>query len=114
MLAVAAARGPRAVLAARCRVLPRGTQRLVAELAGLSAETVTRWKKGTGNPRLDELEAFAYALKVSVVYLISDEREETPIYPPTTAEERRLAGLVDRGERLGAELEEALRKLRKP
>lgn len=106
-------RSPRSILAERCRSLPRGSQRVLAELAGLSAETITRWKKGTGNPRLGELEAFALALKVSVVYLISDERQESPTYPIPAAAERRAERLVERAERASAAAAEAARELKR-
>lgn len=92
------------VLAARIKGLPRGSQRVLAELAGLRAETITRWKGGQGNPKLGELEAFADALEVSVSYLIDAERDETPKIPPTGADERKLDRLLRDGERVRAEL----------
>jgi transcriptional regulator with XRE-family HTH domain len=83
-----------AVLAGRLQKVKarRGWQAKVAVRAGVSAETVTRWKAGDGNPKLSELEALADALGVSVCYLISaDAAEETP--RPLTFDEE-LAGMT--------------------
>jgi transcriptional regulator with XRE-family HTH domain len=101
-----------AVLSKRVKMLPRGTQKVVAELAGLSAETITRWKGGHGNPRLGDLEAFADVLGVSVAYLVDAARVEAPKIPPTSADGRRLERLVRDGERIEAELPKALDAVR--
>ncbi len=101
-----------AVLAARIKQLPRGTQKVVAELSGLRAETITRWKKGQGNPNLAELEAFADALEVSLLYLLDPGRQEAPKLPPTAAAERRLEKLLRDGERLVVALPKALDEVR--
>jgi transcriptional regulator with XRE-family HTH domain len=101
------------ILAARVRGLPRGTQARVAELAGLRAETITRWKGGRGNPRLTDLEAFAASLDVSVAWLITDDGpEQTPTLPPTPAAERKLERLVRDGEKVQAALPAALDAVR--
>jgi len=90
------------VLARRLKdTLPWGSQKRIAELAGLTAETVTRWKKGQGNPRLSELEAFAAALEVSLCWLVDDGAPaEKPALPPTSAEERRIERYLREGERI--------------
>jgi transcriptional regulator with XRE-family HTH domain len=86
---------------------------VIAELSGLREETLVRWKKGNGNPRISELEALAEALRVSVVYLISDERpDEHPTYPPTAADSRNVERLLREGERLAADLSAAVTRLR--
>ena len=103
------------VLAGRVRALPRGTQARVAELAGLRAESVSRWKMGAGNPRLTELEAFAASLGVSLAWLVTaDAPDEVPTLPPTPAAERKLDRLVRDAERLRAELPAALAAVRGP
>ncbi len=110
---MATGRGARAVLAARVRGLPRGTQVRLAHLAGLTQETVSRWKKGTGNPRLSQLETFAEAMGVSVRWLITmDGPDEKPRLPATTAEERKAERLIRDGERIERELRPALDRLR--
>ena len=101
------------MLAARVRDLPRGTQARIAELAGLRAETITRWKKGQGNPKLSELEAFAAAMGVSIRWLVTmDGPDEKPRLPPTFVEERKIERLLRDGERLQQELPSALATLR--
>ncbi len=106
-------RGAREVLAARVRALPRGTQKRVAELAGLRAETITRWKKGRGNPKLSELEAFAAAMDVSIRWLVTtDGPEESPKLPPTSLEERKIERLLREAERVQRELPSAVAALR--
>jgi len=101
------------VLAGRVRGLPRGTQARVAELAGLRAETITRWKGGKGNPRLTELEALAASLDVSIAWLITEDGpDETPTLPPTPAAERKLERLVRDGEKVQAALPAALDAVR--
>jgi len=88
------------VLALRLHGLPRGAQRRLAELAGLSPETVSRWKAGRGNPRQAELEALADAMGVSVAHLVSSESTEEPTLP----------GVGPDGERASARVERLLRR----
>ncbi len=101
-----------AVIAKRLKDLQgkteRGWQRRVAELAGVTAETVTRWKGGQGNPKLSELEGLADALGVSVCYLIEPTARGQPVLPEKLAVERERAALER--ERL-AQIEDAERRL---
>lgn len=96
------------VLASRLSGLPRGAQRRLAELAGLSPETVSRWKSGRGNPRLAELEALADAMGVSVAHLVSSESEEQPTLPGVAISGERASARVERllvrAERVAREL----------
>jgi transcriptional regulator with XRE-family HTH domain len=111
------------VLSSRLRELrlQRGGQRRLADLAGLTQETLIRWRKGKGNPRLSELESLADALGVSVVYLVSVESSEVPTLPGAQPDGARLAERIERLRRraektsheLSAALEHAAQQSRK-
>jgi transcriptional regulator with XRE-family HTH domain len=105
------------VLALRLRELKlhRGDQRRLAELAGLRSESLSRWKKGQGNPRLSELEALADAMGVSIVYLVSPESAEVPT-PGLSGDHaaERVERLLRRAERVARELTAATAAAREP
>lgn len=68
------------VLRRLVELIPYGDQERVTGLAGISTETVSRWRAGT-EPSLDSLEALAAALRVSLADLITDReplREPLP------------------------------------
>ena len=79
----------------------RGWQKRAAELAGVTPETLTRWKNGTGgNPTLSQLEGLAAALGVSLGYLISRKIEEAPTLPAEIERDHAAAQLGREAERL--------------
>lgn len=49
----------------------------LAELVGLSAETIARYERGNRSPKVEELKKIATALGVSAAYLLEDD--DTPI-----------------------------------
>lgn len=105
------------VLSQRLRELKlhRGGQRRLAELAGIAQNTLIKWRKGGGNPRLSELEQLAEALGVSVVYLISTESAETPTVPaapPSEADAARVERLLRKAERTAQDLAAAVAAVR--
>jgi len=108
------------VLASRLRALRlrRGDQRRLAELAGVSSNTLIKWRKGLGNPRLSELEALADAMGVSVVYLVNPESAEQPrlFDAGDEANQQRVERLLRRAEKVARELTEAVehQKRREP
>ena len=55
------------------------TQRQLAEQLLVSDKTISRWETGHGMPDLDNLEALADALDVSVAELLRGERFEAPV-----------------------------------
>jgi transcriptional regulator with XRE-family HTH domain len=101
------------VLASRLRALPHGAQKRLAELAGLSEETLSRWRTMKGNPRLTELEALADAMAVSVGYLLLEDSKESPVLPSVepsaAAADARVDLLLRRAERAAQELKDAVR-----
>jgi transcriptional regulator with XRE-family HTH domain len=101
------------VLASRLQALPRGTQKRLAELAKLSEQTLSRWRRGNGNPNLRQLEALASAMSVSLNYLLFKDSTEQPALPSPAPDARRLAERIERlrrrAEITNRELAEALR-----
>ena len=55
------------------------TQRQLAEQLLVSDKAISRWETGHGMPDLDNLEALADALDVSVAELLRGERFEAPV-----------------------------------
>lgn len=102
------------VLMQRLAALPRGTQKRLAELAGLNEATLSRWKSGVP-PRLQQLEALAEAMGVSICYLLDDNSKEVPKLPSVepAADAAKIARLVRRAEDAQQELAAALDALRK-
>jgi transcriptional regulator with XRE-family HTH domain len=102
------------VLASRLRELKlkRGDQRRLAELAGVTQNSLIKWRKGLGNPRLSELESLAEAMRVSIVYLVSSTSAETPtlpgdVVPNDDRPAARVERLLRRAERVSRELSAA-------
>ena len=62
------------------------TQKQLAEQLLVSDKAVSRWEQGHGMPGIDNLEALAAALDVSVAELLRGERIEEPV-PPEQADE---------------------------
>ncbi len=69
-------KSPDIVFLERLRTLiPEGQARLVAERAGMSEQTLSKWRTGDikPNPQLETLRKLAAALRVPIEHLISDE-----------------------------------------
>ena len=67
----------------------RGTQAAIARSCGVSAGTVSGWKHGRNNPRVEQLGGIAHALGVSVADLFKpdfiDKKMHAVTFPDTAA-----------------------------
>ena len=91
------------VLSARLRYVREhqawGDQRFLADKAGVTSESIIKWRKGQGNPKLSELAGLAEALEVSISHFVSAENTEIPTIPHVARGGSRTSRRTERLER---------------
>lgn len=98
-------------------LIPEGEARKCARRAGISEQTLSKWRTGTikANPKLSTLRRLASVLRVPVAYLISDEATVVERPSSLSPEElRRGAQQIRELEELAKKLEGAAVRERKP
>jgi transcriptional regulator with XRE-family HTH domain len=90
----------------RWMVESRMSGEVLAPLLGVSTMTVSRWRKGKIEPRRDELERLARAMRVPLGWLADDAQDELPQEDPDRAHLERIIAELGPAE--------AIRRLVKP